>query len=100
MTSLFNGTAEPLLVELARPRHIGDRVICKGNFLEHGASRSSVNVARHVERYPNRRLAAARQYHKGHGGTRLPRHSYLWNDGTTGSFDVVRCTGQLDQHAA
>ena len=28
--------AERLLVELARPRHIGDRVVCEGNFLEHG----------------------------------------------------------------
>src|SRR5262245_49748720 len=28
--------AERLLVEFARPRHVSDRVICEGDFLEHG----------------------------------------------------------------
>src|SRR5262249_47410342 len=28
--------AERLLVELARPRHVGDRVIREGDFLKHG----------------------------------------------------------------
>jgi hypothetical protein len=42
--------AERLLVELARPRHVGDRVICEGDFLEHGtpflATRSAASSRR------------------------------------------------------
>src|SRR6266699_1056457 len=40
--------AERLLVELARPRHVGDRVVREGDFLKHGmpflATRSAASI--------------------------------------------------------
>src|SRR5262245_14861724 len=43
--------AECLLVELARPRHVGDRVIREGDFLEHRTPFLATRSAKHQQRW-------------------------------------------------
>ena len=79
-----------------------DAYVRRADGAQHADQRAG-RAAAHVQsrrRHPDRRLAAARQDHQGHGGTRIPRDAHLRHDRTAGPVDAVRAAGRLGGSAA